>query len=102
MCQVKVSHKWVRWKMWQISIVSVPQHTCRHSGSWASSCFEYNGLSQRKQALLLQCYRNDITKFIGNTFQSHFKSFQVLLTSRSGSFDVHFKFDLFICVLFRV
>ena len=25
--------------MWEISIVSVPQHTCRHSGSWASSCF---------------------------------------------------------------
>ena len=22
-----------------MSIVSVPQHTCRHSGSWASSCF---------------------------------------------------------------
>ena len=55
--------------------------------------FEYNGLSQSKQVLLLQCYRNDITKFIGNTFQSHFSSFQVLLTSRSGSFDVHFKFD---------
>ena len=36
-CQVRVSHKWVRWKMWQI-IVSVPQHSCRHSGSWASSC----------------------------------------------------------------
>ena len=26
-------------EMWQISIVSVCQHTCRHSGSWASSCF---------------------------------------------------------------
>ena len=38
-CQVRVSHKWARWKMWQISIVSVPQHTCRHSGSWVSSCF---------------------------------------------------------------
>ena len=24
-CQVRVSHTWVRWKMWQISIVSVPQ-----------------------------------------------------------------------------
>ena len=47
----------------------------------------YNGLSQSKQVLLLQCYRNDITKFIGNTLQSHFSSFQVLLTSRSGSFD---------------
>ena len=56
--------------------------------------FEYNGLSQSKQKLLLQCDRNDITKFIGNTLQSHFSSFQVLLTSRSGSFDVHFKFDL--------
>ena len=44
-CQLRVSHKWVRWKMWQISIVSVLQHTCRHSGSWASSCFRC--LSQR-------------------------------------------------------
>ena len=26
-------------EMWQISIVSVCQHTCLHSGSWASSCF---------------------------------------------------------------
>ena len=26
-------------EMWQISIVYVCQHTCRHSGSWASSCF---------------------------------------------------------------
>ena len=26
-------------EMWQISIVSVCQHTSRHSGSWASSCF---------------------------------------------------------------
>ena len=25
-------------EMWQISIVSVCQHTCLHSGSWASSC----------------------------------------------------------------
>ena len=24
-----------------ISIVSVLQHTCRHSGSWASSCFSF-------------------------------------------------------------
>ena len=31
-------------EMWQISIVSVCQHTCRHSGSWASSCFEVQGL----------------------------------------------------------
>ena len=39
-CHVRVSHKRIRWKMWQIStsIVSVLQHTCRHSGSWASSC----------------------------------------------------------------
>ena len=29
-------HRWVCWRMWQISIVYVPQHTCRHSGSWAS------------------------------------------------------------------
>ena len=40
MCQLRVFHKWVRWKMWEISVVSVPQHTCRHSGSWASSCFK--------------------------------------------------------------
>ena len=26
-------------EIWQISIVSACQHTCRHSGSWASSCF---------------------------------------------------------------
>ena len=26
-------------EMWQISSVPVCQHTCRHSGSWASSCF---------------------------------------------------------------
>ena len=42
MCQVRVSHKWVRWKMWQISIVSVTHHPCRHSGSWASSCFLFS------------------------------------------------------------
>ena len=28
-------------EMWQISLVSVCQHTCRHSGSWASSCFYF-------------------------------------------------------------
>ena len=27
--------------MWEMSIVSVPQHTCRHSGSWASSCLYF-------------------------------------------------------------
>ena len=30
-------------EMWQICIVSVCQHTCRHSGSWASSCFLWEG-----------------------------------------------------------
>ena len=29
-----------------ISIVSVLQHTCRHSGSWASSCFFWRQLYQ--------------------------------------------------------
>ena len=58
------------------------------------SCFKYNGLSQSKKVLLLQCYRNDITKFIGNTFRLISVHFRFLLTSRSGSFDVHFKFDL--------
>ena len=33
-------------EMWQISIVSVCQHTCLHSGSWASSCFLWKLLSK--------------------------------------------------------
>ena len=37
--------------MWEISVVSVPQHTCRHSGSWASSCFWVFCVS-----LLMSCY----------------------------------------------
>ena len=33
-----------------ISIVSVLQHTCRHSGSWASSCFFLQSLNGFLQA----------------------------------------------------
>ena len=38
-CQLRVFHTWVRWKRWEMSLVFVPQPTCRHSGLWSSSCF---------------------------------------------------------------